>query len=225
MAERLRLRDGSSDDLPALSRLDSSFSNEWVLWLERHGGPIEQTIELRWRHVKAAGSSRAFEMDVEELTKELQRSDRLVIAEVGGSIAGYLMLGTNWNGTAELADLIVDIAYRRRGLGRPSSRKRRPTPESAGCAPSNGRPRPTTATPSSSPSPRASASPASTTPSTTTEATSGRMHSASAASLSSLPASWTDPQSAAPAAAVRAGVIEWRHRMPGLDRKEREHAA
>jgi ribosomal protein S18 acetylase RimI-like enzyme len=118
MGDRFRLREGSSDDLPTLAKLDSSFSNEWVLHFERRGGQIEQTVELRWRHVKPAGSRRAFEMDVEELTRELQRSERLVVAQAGSGIAGYLMLGANWNGTAELADLIVGLVHRRRGLGR-----------------------------------------------------------------------------------------------------------
>ena len=44
-----RLREGSSKDLPALTRVDGSFSNEWLLYLQRRGGPIEQTLELRWR--------------------------------------------------------------------------------------------------------------------------------------------------------------------------------
>ena len=113
----LRLREGSSEDLPALTNVDGSFSNEWVLHLERRGGPIEQTIELRWRQVKAEGSRRGFEMDIAEFTRELGRSERPVIAEADGRIAGYLMLGSNWNRTAELCLIIVDAAIRRRGLG------------------------------------------------------------------------------------------------------------
>lgn len=54
-----RLRAGSSEELPALTKVDGSFSNECVLYLERRGGPIEQTIELRWRKVRAEGSRRA----------------------------------------------------------------------------------------------------------------------------------------------------------------------
>lgn len=113
-----RLREGSSEDLPALVALDSSFNNEWVLWLERRGAPFEQVIELQWRHVRPTGSRRRFEEDVEHLASDLQRSERLIIAESEGRIVGYLMLGTNWNHTAELVAIIVDDAYRRRGLGR-----------------------------------------------------------------------------------------------------------
>jgi ribosomal protein S18 acetylase RimI-like enzyme len=112
-----RLREGSSRDLPALAALDSSFSNEWVLYLERRGGPAEQTITLRWRRLRPAGSRRRFPLDHEHLTTQLQRSERLTIAETEGRIAGYLMLGVNWNRTTELVDIIVDTAYRRQGLG------------------------------------------------------------------------------------------------------------
>ena len=112
-----RLRAGSSADLPALAKVDGSITNQWVLYLERRGGPIEQTIELRWRKVRAEGSRRSSEMDVDELTSELGRSERLVIAEADGRVAGYLMLGTNWNHTVELCLIIVDAGCRRRGLG------------------------------------------------------------------------------------------------------------
>lgn len=119
-----RLREGSSEDLSALTKVDSSFSNEWVLYLERRGGPIEQTIELRWRKVKPAGSRREFadltdlRGELEELRRELQRSEHLLIAEADGHVVGYLMLGMNWNRTAEMVLINVDVAYRRRGLGR-----------------------------------------------------------------------------------------------------------
>ena len=113
-----RLREGSSKDLPALTRVDGSFSNEWLLYLQRRGGPIEQTLELRWRKVRPAGSRRSFEVDVVTLRSDLQRSERLIAAEADRRVVGYLMLATNWNRTAELVAIIVDAAYRRRGLGR-----------------------------------------------------------------------------------------------------------
>lgn len=114
MESEIRLREGSAADLPALARLDSSFSNEWLLYLQRRGGPIEQTVELRWRKARPAGSLRSFEFGPDDF----QRCDRLIVAEADRGIAGYLMLGTNWNQTAELVSIIVDRAYRRRGLGR-----------------------------------------------------------------------------------------------------------
>jgi hypothetical protein len=98
--EPFRLREGSERDFPALARLDGSFPNDWVLTIDRRGDRAEQTIALRWRRAKPAGSVRgetagAQREQIEELETEWRRSDRLVVAEVGGAIAGYLMLGTN----------------------------------------------------------------------------------------------------------------------------------
>ena len=116
------LRDGTADDLPALAQVDGSFECDWVLWLERSGGPIEQTVELRWRKAKADGSRRGFDLDagamLVDVQSEFARSDRVILAEADGRVAGFLMLGTSWNRTAEINAIIIDRAYRRRGLGR-----------------------------------------------------------------------------------------------------------
>lgn len=115
---RFRLREGSSQDLSAIASVDSSFSNEWVLFLERSNGGVDHVFTLRWRRLRPTGSRRRFHEDVEHLGSEMQRCDRLVAAEAEGRIAGYLMLAVNWNRTAEIVDIIVDAAYRRQGLGR-----------------------------------------------------------------------------------------------------------
>lgn len=118
-----QLREGSAEDLPSLTKVDGGFSTEWVLLLERRGGASEQTIELRWQKVKPPGSRRGSPEpgeaagELEELREQLRRSERLLIAEVDGRAVGYLMLGRNWNRTAEIALIIVDAAYRGRGLG------------------------------------------------------------------------------------------------------------
>ena len=113
-----KLRAGRESDRRALAKLDSSFSNEWLLQLSRFGDPIAQTVELRWRKVRPAGSTRDFPVDEVLLGDELEAADRLVVAEAGGRIAGYLALRKNWNDTAEIGGIIVDAAHRGRGLGR-----------------------------------------------------------------------------------------------------------
>ncbi len=116
--ERFVLREGSEADLPALLKIDSSFSNEWLLYIQRRGGPIEQTTELRWLKVRPEGSRRQFLTDVDDLSEELQRVERFLIATDKDDIVGYLALKANWNRTAEIDLIIVDAAQRRRGLGR-----------------------------------------------------------------------------------------------------------
>ncbi len=115
----LQLREGSLEDFPALSRIDGNVSTEWVLHVDRSGESDEQTIELKWRRVKPAGSERHIDTaeSLDELQIEWKRSDRLLIAEVDGGAAGCLMLGENWNKTAELTLILVDAAHRRQGIG------------------------------------------------------------------------------------------------------------
>jgi ribosomal protein S18 acetylase RimI-like enzyme len=109
-----KLRAGRESDLPAIAKLDGSFSNEWLLELRRFGDPIAQTIELRWQKVRPSGSRRDTPVDDEEL----RAAGRFVVAEAGRRVVGYLALKKNWNNTAEIAEIIVDAAHRGRGLGR-----------------------------------------------------------------------------------------------------------
>ena len=118
--EEFHLREGSPEDFPILARIDASVATDWVLYIERSGGATEGTVEFTWRQVKPAGSRRGIDTTVslDELKTEWRRSDRLLIAEVDGVAAGYLMLGENWNKTAELTLIIVDSVSRRFGIGR-----------------------------------------------------------------------------------------------------------
>jgi ribosomal protein S18 acetylase RimI-like enzyme len=115
----ISLREGSPKDFAALSGIDGSVPNDWVLHIARHGGPAELDIQLRWQQVKTAGSRRRVDTaeSLDELHTEWKRSDRLLIANVDGDVAGCLMLGQNWNRTAELTLVIVDRAHRRKGIG------------------------------------------------------------------------------------------------------------
>lgn len=113
----LTLRDGSPADFPALAKLDGSAANDWVLVIERAGDLVEQDVCLRWKRTKPEGSVRDSNVDEQELANEWKRSEKLSIAEVDGRVAGHVMLGVNWNRTGEMAMIIVDRAYRGRGIG------------------------------------------------------------------------------------------------------------
>lgn len=112
--EAFLLREATAVDLPALARIDDSFSNEWVLAIDRQGGVVEQDIELRWERTEPRGSRRNLAFDEEEY----RRAERVVAAEREGRIVGTVMLATAWNTTAAILWIAVDVAYRGQGLGR-----------------------------------------------------------------------------------------------------------
>lgn len=118
-AQHFTLREGSEADLPAMAELDSSFASDCLLYLERRGGPVAQTLELSWRRVKPEGSRRRFEESVDRLRRHVARSERLIVAEKDGAVAGYLILAVNaWNEAAEVVEILVDLPFRERGLGK-----------------------------------------------------------------------------------------------------------
>ena len=112
--EAFLLRQATAADWPALAPVDASFSDEWELHVERGGSAIEQQIALCWRRTKPAGSRRAPPLDEEAF----HRADTVLLAERDGRVAGYVMLMTQWNRTAEIVAIAVDAACRRGGLGR-----------------------------------------------------------------------------------------------------------
>ncbi len=117
MTRSISLREGSSQDFPVLAQIDGSMANDWVLYIERIGGPDELDFRLRWQRTKEAGSVRRPQIDAEELQTEWKRSDRLIVAELNDRPVGYVMLGENWNRTAEVTLIGVDRSHRRRGIG------------------------------------------------------------------------------------------------------------
>jgi ribosomal protein S18 acetylase RimI-like enzyme len=118
LSEAFSLRPGTSDDLPSLAALDSSFRSDWVLIVERGSDAIEQTIGLRWRKVKPDGSTRRVPGEAESLAEATGQARRFVVAVVDGSIAGYLLVRQQWNNTAEIDEIIVDAPQRGLGIGR-----------------------------------------------------------------------------------------------------------
>jgi ribosomal protein S18 acetylase RimI-like enzyme len=116
-----RFREGSPDDLPALAPIDGSAPNDWVLIIERSGDQTGYDVSFRWERTKPEGSVRSMlgiAEALDELKSEWKRSEKLLIADIDGRPAGFLMLGVNWNQTAEITLIIVDRAHRGRGIGR-----------------------------------------------------------------------------------------------------------
>ncbi len=113
----VQLREGSPDDFLALARIDGSIPKDWVLYVDRRGGPGELGFDLRWRQTKESGSVRDPLFDEDTLQSEWKYCDRLVVAEEDGQAVGYAMLGEKWNRTAEITIISVHRPSRGRGIG------------------------------------------------------------------------------------------------------------
>ena len=111
-----RIRDGAADDLPALVRLDTTIDTTWQLRLVREGSDDDLRLTLSWSK-SFEPSTRRLEHSVASLTEDLTSSSAFIVAERQGTPVAFCMVGTNWNRTAEVLDIIVDAPSRKRGIG------------------------------------------------------------------------------------------------------------
>jgi ribosomal protein S18 acetylase RimI-like enzyme len=113
------VRPATEADLPALTRLDLTYPTDRVLSLARSGEPPQHTFALRWRNRVPAPMAVYATYTLDGLRGALEQTDLFIVSEVGGEIAGLLMIiMPNWTDAAEITDLAVDIAFRRIGAGR-----------------------------------------------------------------------------------------------------------
>jgi ribosomal protein S18 acetylase RimI-like enzyme len=113
------VRPATEADLPALTRLDLTYPTDRILSLARSGEPPEHTFALRWRNRVPAPMAVYATYAVDGLREALERTELVIVAKVDGEVAGLLMIIVPaWTDAAEITDLAVDIAFRRRGAGR-----------------------------------------------------------------------------------------------------------
>ena len=113
------VRPATEADLHALTRLDLTYPTDRYLALERSGEAPEHTFALRWRNRVPAPMAVYATYTVQRLRQALERTDLFLVADVGGDVAGLLMIIVpEWTDAAEITDLAVDIAFRRMGAGR-----------------------------------------------------------------------------------------------------------
>src|SRR6266540_2157631 len=113
------VRTASEADLPALTRLDLTYPTDRILALERSGEPPEYTFALRWRNRVPAAMAVYATYTIDGLRDALPTTDLALVADIEGEVAGLLILIVpEWTDAAEITDLAVDIAFRRRGAGR-----------------------------------------------------------------------------------------------------------
>jgi len=116
----ITVRPAGEADFTALTQLDLSYTaGERFLALERSGSAPELTFALRWQ----TGEPR--ERIYAELTEEALRraltggADLFLVAELDGTIAGYLMVVLpRWTDAGEVTDFAVHRPARRHGVGR-----------------------------------------------------------------------------------------------------------
>lgn len=115
----IAIRPTTEPDFEALIRLDLTYPTDRFLQIERTGEPPEQTFAFHWRQ-RGPGTARAYpHLTVEWLRRAMTKTDLFLVTEVDGQVEGYLMIVVPpWTDAAEITDLAVDIAHRRRGAGR-----------------------------------------------------------------------------------------------------------
>jgi ribosomal protein S18 acetylase RimI-like enzyme len=114
----LTIRTATEADLPALTRLDLTYPTDRYLAVERSGEAVEHTYHLRW-HTRTPAPMAVYDTPtLARLRSALDRADLFLVADDDGEPVGYLMIVVpKWTDAAEITDLAVDLALRRRGAG------------------------------------------------------------------------------------------------------------
>lgn len=96
-----------------MHKCDGRFTVDARLQLQASDDAITYTI------VPVPSHEKCYPPDDLDLAAYLDRPDRAIfLAYVDGGLAGQIVLRTNWNRLAYVEDIVVDAAYRRRGVGR-----------------------------------------------------------------------------------------------------------
>jgi ribosomal protein S18 acetylase RimI-like enzyme len=95
---------------------DSETHHVWQMQVqetERAVGVTFDTVRL------PRGMTVRYPRDLDQLIDDWQRGEGFLVAEAEGKIRGYVdVLARRWEGTAWVANLAVDVDYRRQGIGR-----------------------------------------------------------------------------------------------------------
>jgi ribosomal protein S18 acetylase RimI-like enzyme len=101
------------EDVPALSRIEATFTTDRIYWVERTDlgftlweVPVDPPVTKRL-------------CTLAEEVEDLRRMEHVVVAEVGGELAGVAAANySEWNGRVVLWHLYVQPGARRTGVGR-----------------------------------------------------------------------------------------------------------
>ena len=111
------VRPANKSDFEAISRFDLTYPANRYLHVERRDGTGAPAFTLSWQEHDAPDETYN-SYPVERLREAIAKVDLFLIAEVGGRVAGLLMIMLpSWTDDAEISDLAVDRPLRGRGAG------------------------------------------------------------------------------------------------------------
>ncbi len=113
----IRVRPAVPDDFAALATLDLTYPTDRILALSRSGAAPEHSFRLQWRRRQSSPAVYAT-LDTGWLQGAALRADLLLVAELNGRAAGYLIvILPPWTDAGEITDLAVGAGERGQGLG------------------------------------------------------------------------------------------------------------
>ena len=103
------VRPANKSDFEAISRFDLTYPANRYLHVERRDGTGAPAFTLSWQEHDAPDETYN-SYPVERLREAIAKVDLFLIAEVGGRVAGLLMIMLpSWTDAAEISDLAVDM--------------------------------------------------------------------------------------------------------------------
>jgi GNAT superfamily N-acetyltransferase len=99
-----------------------SLDHDWItdhVW-QMQVREDESDVAVNFRTVRLPRQMRApYPRSVEQLVEDWQRDEGFWVAEVDGEVRGYVdLLAQPWQGMVWLANMAVERAYRRKGIGK-----------------------------------------------------------------------------------------------------------
>lgn len=112
----MEIRLGDLNDLTACLAMDDSYETDYVWQMEEQDLDGSITVTFRQSRLPRPMRVRGIVPD-EDLANRREGNANLIVAE-DGSIRGFInSTASEWNQVARINNLVVDPAYRRRGIG------------------------------------------------------------------------------------------------------------
>ncbi|MBC7236469.1 MAG: GNAT family N-acetyltransferase [Chloroflexi bacterium] len=112
----MRIRPANLVDIESCQRLDGSYTTDYVWRMEERVGDDTASVTFRRVHIPRQITV-AYPRSLDTLPDDWQRRECFLVADDLGRIIGFLdMLVHRWRWRAQVEHLVVDRAYRGRGV-------------------------------------------------------------------------------------------------------------